>query len=221
MALEPRWSVLGDRNEWLVDTYTAVRDDWATVRSISMAPDTRTEYEYLREKDPWSMPLQQRAALFIYLNRVGFRGMFRVNREGRFNVPYGGKQGRNGASPETYAAAARVLQGAELRRGDFLDTLAGVTPADFVYFDPPYVDQEDAESFTAYTQDRFTIADQARLAAACRSLDRMGVRWALSNHDTGFVRMLYDGFRIRSFLAPRRIRPEKQQEAAEVLVTNY
>lgn len=219
--LAPPRAVLGDGNAWLIDTYEALRDDWrAVAHKLDRMVNTREEYLRVREIDPARLSPTARAAHFIYLNKTGFRGLFRVNRQGRFNVPYGAYQ-RRYYDVEALCAAAEALRGAMLRRGDFESTLDGVRAGDFVYFDPPYYKLGGYSDFNRYTPAQFREDDHRRLAALCRELDARGVRWALSNSDTPFVQELYAGFRVEAIEARREINLKSVRRAVrEVLVTN-
>lgn len=204
-AVAPARAVLGDDNAWLLDTYAAVRDDWrAVAQRLDALDDTREAYLQHRATDPATLAPADRAALFIYLNKTGFRGLFRVNRHGRFNVPYGA-YGRRTYDPDALQRAAEALRGAELRSGDFARTLADAGPGDFVYLDPPYHKLGGYADFTRYTPGQFREADQRRLAALCATLATRGVRWALSNSNTPLVRELYAGFRVVELQARREI----------------
>ena len=219
--LAPTRAVLGDGNEWLIDTYEALHDDWrAVARELDGMVNTREEYLRLREIAPETLSPIVRAAHFIYLNKTCFRGLFRVNRKGRFNVPYGAYQRRYYDADEL-RDAAEALRGAEFRRGDFELNLDGVSAGDFVYFDPPYYKLGGYSDFNRYTSAQFREGDHTRLAALCRELDARGVRWALSNSDTPFVRTLYAGFRMFDVEARREINLKSVRRSVnEVLITN-
>lgn len=215
-------TVAGDANAWLVDTYAAVRDDWrAVAAALDALPNTRADYLRLRDVDPAALDPAARAARFVYLNKTGFRGLFRVNRQGRFNVPYGA-YARRYYDPANLAACAAALRGIDLRAGDFEALVAGAGPGDFVYFDPPYHKSGGYSDFTRYTPSQFREGDHARLAALCRALDARGVAWAVSNSDTALVRDLFAGYRVTPLAARRDINLRAARRAvSEVLVTNY
>lgn len=213
--------MLGDGNAWLIDTWEALRDDWrAVARELDTMVNTRDEFLRHRALAPDTLSPVARAALFIYLNKTCFRGLFRVNREGRFNVPWGAYDRRYYDADELRDAAA-ALHGVEFRRGDFELNLDGVGAGDFVYFDPPYYKLGGYSDFNRYTSAQFRDGDQLRLAALCRELDARGVRWALSNSDTDFVRRLYAGYRMVHVDARREINLKSaQRDVRELLVTN-
>lgn len=218
----PHRAVIGDYNRWLIDTYRAIQADWQKVVAIlDTLPNTREDFLRIREIMPSSLPLEARAAHFIYLNKTCFRGLFRVNRKGQFNVPYGAYD-RRYYDPLNLEAVAIALQETEIRSGDFELTLSEVTPKDFVYFDPPYYKLGGHSDFNRYTKAQFRESDHMRLAALCRELDVRGVRWAVSNSNTAFVRHLYDGFEIQEISSRREINlNSKKRNIVELLIKNY
>jgi DNA adenine methylase len=222
LALQPEKAIVGDRNDWLLDTYIAIRTDHARIAKIlDDMVNTREAYERIRKIRPESLELFRRAAHFIYLNKTCFRGLFRVNKTGLFNVPYGAYD-RRYYDPDNLGAVARRLQSVEIRYGDFEICLADVTPDDFVYLDPPYYKQGGFSDFDRYTKFKFRENDQIRLTAVCRELDERGIRWAVSNSDTPFVRTLFEGFNMLGIANRREINLKSQERGIdELLITNY
>jgi len=219
----PPRAILNDANRWLMDTWRAIRDDWKRVASIlDTMPNTKAFYLKTREKDPWKMDLYERAATLIYLNKTCFRGLFRVNREGKFNVPYGAYN-RRYYDPRNLDAVSRRLRQAqvEFRSTDFELAVADITPKDFVYFDPPYYPIGGFSDFKRYTPEQFREHDHARLAAFCAELHERGIRWAVSNSNTSFVRALYKPFHIYEIQARREINlNSRNRDITELLITN-
>ena len=209
-------------NAWLLDTYRAVRDDWAQVaRHLDKMVNTKEEYLRVRTINPSSLDLYTRAAHLIYLNKTCFRGLFRVNRRGRFNVPYG-KYDRRFYDRDNLSAVAMALENVEFRHGDFELCLHDVTASDFVYMDPPYYKLGGYADFNRYTSEQFREHDHIRLAAVCRELETRGVRWAVSNSNTQFVRDLFDGYRIECLDNRREINLNSQErDITELLIMNY
>jgi DNA adenine methylase len=221
-TLYPSRAVVSDLNGWLIDTYEAIRADPARVASLlDELANTKEEYLRIRAIRPDGLDLFQRAAQLIYLNKTCFRGLFRVNRKGQFNVPYGAYD-RRYYDPDNLRTVATALQGVEIRRGDFELCLADVTDRDFVYMDPPYYKLGGYSDFNRYTAGQFRENDHFRLAALCRELDLRGVRWAVSNSDTDFVRDLFEGYRTVPFENRREINLNSQErDITELLIRNY
>ena len=118
-SLQRQHAVISDENRWLIDTYLALKNDWKLVAScLDKMMNSRKEYLKVRAIDPWALGLYERAAQFIYLNKTCFRGLFRVNRKGQFNFPYGLYDRRyyDGGNLE---AVSLALSKVEIRSGDY------------------------------------------------------------------------------------------------------
>ncbi len=222
-----RRAVLGDVNGDLILTYRAVRDHVdALIEALIPLRDGHDEAHYYAARERFNAepgdPVE-RAALVIYLNQTGFNGLFRVNRQGRFNVPYG-RYVRPAVFHEArLRAASAALQCAELRPGDFATTLADAAPGDFAYLDPPYVPLSATAHFTAYARGGFDAAEQQRLAETFARLTTRGVHAMLSNHQSPQLRGLYDAAVLTPVPARRAInsRGDRRGVVAEVLLRNY
>ena len=222
LSFGPPRAVLGDANEWLIDTYRAIREDHAAVaRTLDGLVNTREEYLRIRAIHPEGLDLCRRAAHLIYLNKTCFRGLFRVNAQGRFNVPYGAYRRRT-FDPANLAAVAEALALAELHCADFAATLERARTGDLVYLDPPYWPLGGWADFDRYTPGKFGAADHERLAEGCRKLAARGVRFVLSNSDVPQVRALYRGFRVERIAARREICLDaKRRAVAELVIRNF
>lgn len=221
LAYAPRKAVLNDSNKWLIDTYRAIRDDWAKVAELlEPMPNTKEDYLHIRSQDPWSMNLHTRAVTFIYLNKTCFRGLFRVNRKGQFNVPWGAYN-RRYFDPSNLRAVSEALTDVELRSTDFELAICCIEDPDFVYFDPPYHPIGGYSDFRRYTPDQFREPDHIRLACLCSELDKRGIRWVVSNSNTPFIRELYREFHIHEIEARREINLDPtKRNITELVITN-
>jgi DNA adenine methylase len=223
-SLGPRRAVLADVNAELVDCYLAARDDVdGVIAALGGYRYGTEEYYRTRARDPQTLPLAERAARTIYLNRTGYNGLYRVNRSGKFNVPMGRYTNPLLCDATNLRACSKALQGIDVRVADFEAVAARAKPGDFVYFDPPYVPVSDTADFTSYVPGGFSAAQQKRLATLFASLARRGVHAMLSNSDTPAVRELYRGFPIARVLASRAInsRGSRRGKVGEVVVTTY
>lgn len=222
LSLQPEKAVIGDLNGWLLDTYNAIRTDHAAVaKYLDGMVNTKEEFERIRTIQPDTLDLFRRAAHLIYLNKTCFRGLFRVNRKGQFNVPYGAYD-RRLYDPDNLVTVARCLSRVEIRFTDFELCLADVTADDFVYMDPPYYKQGGYSDFDRYTKWKFRENDHIRLASVCGELDDRGIRWAVSNSDTPFVRTLFDGYTSHTIPNRREINLNSQErDIDELLITNF
>lgn len=223
MATDWKQAVISDVNDWLVDTYKAIRDDWERVAEIlDTMPNEKSFFLELRSKHATFHKTHfERAAAFIYLNKTCFRGLFRVNKGGYFNVPYG-EYDRRYYDPSNLKNVSKLLGKVQIYTGDFELCLASAGPNDFVYFDPPYYKLGGFSDFNRYTPDQFKETEHIRLAALCRELDERGIRWAVSNSDTPFTRELFKGYCFTPVNARREINlRSKDRNISELLFTNY
>jgi DNA adenine methylase len=166
--LEPDTAVLSDSNEELIRCYKIVRDKPAALlRALSALEVSETDFYDIRGTDPAHLPSVDRAARFIYLNKTCFNGLYRVNRAGQFNTPFGHYKRATLAEDSKLKAASRALKTAKLVCGDYADLLLNDAVAgDFVYFDPPYHPVSEYSDFKRYTKTQFRHADHVRLAEA-------------------------------------------------------
>jgi len=222
--LAPSNARLADLNEELVLCYQVVRDHPAKLISDLRRHRTDREYFYkVRGTDPARLDSVRRASRIIFLNKTCYNGLYRVNRDGQFNVPYGRYARPVICDAENLRTASRALRSARLSVGPFEVVLDHARRGDFVYFDPPYQPLSPTSSFTAYTHGAFGEADQRRLGAVFAELDRRGCRVMLSNSDTPLVRGLYRGFQLIEVRASRSINSvgSRRGRVGELLVLNY
>lgn len=174
-ALRPPTAVLSDLNPELIDFYRVLRDSTDDLlKRLSSLRASKSQYYAIRRQEPRS-PVA-RAVRFLYLNRLCWNGLYRVNREGRFNVPIGDRLPKRLWQAESLRRAAGALQSVQLRVADFQEVLVAVRPGDTVFLDPPYPRgaRLDLESFNRYRPEVWTDNDYQRLAAESVRLDRLG-----------------------------------------------
>lgn len=229
-------ALLTDLSGDVVNAHTTVRDQprelVAALRAHEAAYLTadeagRADYFYrVRAMRPDLLALSpvERAARMVFLNRTCFNGLWRENSRGLFNSPHGRYAQPNIANESRILAASRALQGTAIVRADFRrwPELVRDHDLDFVYLDPPYQPLSPTSSFNAYSGGAFSASAQRELADVCGELDRLGVRWMLSNSDCPFVRDLYGRWNIHTIRAPRAVnaKADARGEVSEVLVTN-
>lgn len=186
-----RRAVLSDANAKLVEVHRAVRDRVDEVlKALGRLPDLdwKERYYEVRERyneGPWDGP--EHAARFLWLNRAGFNGLYRENRQGHFNVPVGRYARLSMPSASHFRAVSEAFRDAELRCADFGEVLASVSRGDQVYCDPPYVPISATACFTGYHSEPFGLVEQRALADCARQAARRGARVVLSNHDLPVV----------------------------------
>ncbi len=186
-------AILNDRNPELVHTWRTVRDDpEGIINAIGQwHPDEETYYA-VRALDGTSMSDADRAARVLWLNRTCFNGLYRINRSGQFNVPFGKYKKPRLVDEDNLRAVSAALQNVTLYDIDFEGVLAMAGPGALVYCDPPYWPMSDTACFTAYDGNPFRTEDQERLAEAFANLPSQGARGILSNSWTDQTVELYE-----------------------------
>ena len=196
-AISPATATLSDANARLMECYKSIRDEVDTFLhhfDAFSALHSRSFYYDIRDKVLRTSA--ERAAQFVYLNRVCFNGIYRENLAGIFNVPLGTKSTPKLKSDDFYAISS-ALQAVAISHGDFEQPIDAAQPGDLLYLDPPYVTKHNFNGFIKYNQTLFSWADQERLAAAVIRAHQRGVSVILSNADHADIRALYSvNFRI-------------------------
>ena len=223
--LAPESAILGDSNPELINCYEAVRDDPANVLGeLSEFRVTEKDYYRIRRWEPEKLTRTVRAARLIYLNKTCYNGVYRVNKGGQFNTPFGKYDEKLSlVDPENLYAASRVLAGAELICGDYREVLAVARASDLVYLDPPYMPVSQFADFKRYTKEFFYEADHERLAAEFGRVARVGCYAVLSNSFHKKIATLYCGYTQRTVLVPRFVncKGKGRGNVAELLISNY
>ena len=224
----PKFSMLSDINEDLIQTFIAVRDNpMELIKHLEYFNKNNSEMFYYKsrtrfnQKRIWGI---KRSAAFIYFTKSCFNGVYRVNKKGDFNVPYGYYRDREIYNKEEIMFASHLLQGADIRKQDYTEVLPYVRRNDLIYLDPCY-DPLKKTSFVHYTKDRFSISDRYGLHKfICKVRDR-GAHICLSNNDIGDVKDLYssNGFNINYVETARcvNVNPNGRGRISELLITNY
>lgn len=226
--LQPQNGYISDMNEELINLYTVVRDDvYNLIDDLNKHEISKEYFLKIRNLDRTEkynkLSDLQKASRFIYLNRTCFNGMYRVNSQGQFNVPFGDYKNPRIVDTGNLINCSNLLKNTEICCADFSEILNKVQKGDFVYFDPPYVPLNETSSFTSYTKDGFDLDMQFKLRDVCDELDSMGVMFMLSNSDTKLVNELYSNYEIKKVFASRAINANGngRGKITEVLVRNY
>jgi DNA adenine methylase len=187
----PKRALLSDRNPILIETYEALRDEPDVVRQLLFRHDRQHSVEhYYRVRNQILRSRAARAAQLIYLNRTCWNGLYRVNRQGRFNVPIGTKT-RVVLETDNFKEIAALLARVTLRACDFADTLNKAAHGDFVFVDPPYTVKHDNNGFVKYNEGLFSWRDQVRLRDCVQAAIGRGAHVLLTNAYHPSVRKLY------------------------------
>ena len=226
--LQPENAYISDMNEELINLYSVVRGSVyeliVDLNKHEVSKEYFLEIRNLDRTDEYkNLSNVQRASRFIYLNRTCFNGLYRVNSQGQFNVPFGNYKNPRIVDKNNLLNCSELLKNTEINCSDFSEILTKVKKGDFVYFDPPYVPLNETSSFTSYTKDGFDMDMQFKLREVCDELDSMGVMFMLSNSDTKFVNELYSNYEIKKVFASRSVNAnaEGRGKITEVLVRNY
>jgi DNA adenine methylase len=223
-------AVIGDKNPELVNLYRVVKQDPGGLARALADEKFRNDDESFRQLKAEFNGLigtgrrpVERAALLVYLNKHSYNGLWRVNRKGHYNVPFGKYARLSLPSHQSLLKFSQMLGDVTLMHADFERIVRTAKRGDFVYFDPPYHPLSKTARFTDYTTGGFSFTDQERLARVFQRLSDKGVRLMLSNSDMPAIEELYDGFTISTVSAKRFINCKggKRSGALELIVTNY
>lgn len=209
-AARPRRAVLSDSNKILIRTYIAIQNHVEDViERLKVYVSKHSEEFYYSQRDVFIDALWKDAdiaAWMIYLNKTGFNGLYRVNKSGKFNVPFGKYKNPPILDEENLRSCSEVLKRAYIKCIDFSLPMYEAEKGDFIYCDPPYIPIK-AGSFTAYSAEKFDRADHQRLSSAAWAAKSRGVNVLLSNSVSPVVKELYEApsFQIETVSAKRSI----------------
>jgi DNA adenine methylase len=203
---------LCDLNDELVNAWAVVRESPRALHKTLEKYRAKDSKEFFYSQRP-RLPQDavDRAARFLYLNQTSWNGLWRVNRWGEYNVPWGQRSFR-GFPRDQIEGYSAVLADASIEFLDFREALERPRAGDFVYLDPPYLPISDTSKFFFYTEKRFRAPDLAELATCCEELTRRGVAWLLSNRDTPLVRELFDHAQIIGLTAKRSVAAQNRRD---------
>jgi DNA adenine methylase len=216
-------SYLSDLNSDLIDTYIQVRDNVEKViQQLKTFKNTESEYYKIRSK-VYREP-HKAAARFIYLNMTSFNGIYRVNRDGEYNVPFGHRYTIDFVQEDLLRLASTKLQKCILKVQDFEKSLMTVKANDFVFIDPPYTVAHENNGFILYNQKLFSIEDQYRLANCLKQLSEKGALFLMTNAYHHKIKEIYSGVGSMSFLNRRSLiggKGAKRDIIREYIIKNF
>ncbi|ARY93008.1 MULTISPECIES: DNA adenine methylase [Lacticaseibacillus] len=234
LHLTPHEAVVNDLNTELINTWQVVKDaptKLMELLTVHQQNNSKDYYLNIRRMDRdgriTGLTPAQRAARFIYLNKTGFNGLWRVNSHGQNNVPYGRYKAPLVADERIFAVSQYLNRNSvSLLNTDFTDAVATASEGDFVYFDPPYIPSTATAAFTSYTSSGFGLEQQQKLRDTFQRLTGRGVLAMLSNSDTRLTRELYADIpeiHIHQVRANRAINSDatKRGRVNELIITNY
>ena len=206
-ALSPEHSVIADSNPELINTYQEVAHNLEKViYYLKKYKNTEEDFYSIRSQDWKLLSKAEAAARMIYLNKTCFNGLYRVNKKGQFNVPYGRYKSPNYCDEEALYAASELLKRSTIICGDYLTVLKEYAkPGDFVFLDPPYLPISEYADFKRYTKEQFYEEDHVNLAKEVMRLHELGCYVILTNSNHPLVHELYAPFKIEVVQTKRYI----------------
>ncbi len=231
--LQPYQAVISDSNKELSNCYTIIRDqpDELIKQLIEHSNSNNQDYFYKireldrRKKEYNKLSQVERASRIIYLNKTCFNGLFRVNSQGQFNVPFGKYKNPDIVNSAMIKAISKYLNenNIEILNADFEEALSTATKNNFVYLDPPYHPLSNTASFTGYDVNGFGVEEQERLKRVVDELTQKGCKVLVSNSAHDFIKELYADYNVISVSAIRAINSKghKRGKVEEVLIKNY
>ncbi len=221
---------LSDVNKELINTYKIIKNNVNELISLLEVHKENNSKEYFYKIRALNKPVNhikeltnvERAARMIYLNKTCYNGLYRVNSDGQFNVPYGKYKNPGIYGEQRLKKTSKLLGNVELRACSYKEILSKVKKNDFVYLDPPYYPLN-GNSFTSYTKNDFGKKEHVELANFYKKLSDKRVKVMLSNSYTPKVLELYSDFNVHKVMARRAINSNGNDrgEVKEVIVTNY
>lgn len=228
--LKPKKFVINDVNSEIINVYQIIKTDVKALIEELKTYKNEADFYYEkrsldRTKAYKTLSPVKKAARIIFLNKTCFNGLFRVNSQGQFNVPFGNYKKPNIVNEVTLKAVSNYLNESNgiILNKDFTQALEGIEKSSFVYFDPPYDPISDSSSFTGYTLNGFDRTYQQKLKALCDELNKKNCKFLLSNSATDFIKKIYKDYKIEIVRVPRSINSvaSKRGKIDEVLIRNY
>ena len=206
-ALQPENAIIADSNPELINMYRQVAANVDEVIQYLKKYENTSEMFYTVREQEWTqLPKAEAAARTIFLNRTCFNGLYRVNKQGKFNVPYGKYANPKICDEDGLKAASEALKKAEILCGDYLLVLDHYAqPGDFVFLDPPYLPISEYADFKRYTKEQFYEEDHIELAKIIMRLQERGCHIILTNSNHPLVHELYAPFTIDVIQTKRHI----------------
>lgn len=225
-SIAPKAAVINDFNPQLVNLYKVVRKNPKQLMKeldalkLGHSPDGEFYYQCREE---FNNGIQnntkdiRNAALFLYLNKAGYNGLYRLNSEGLFNVPNGKRKNLNLYDEDNILNVSKILKHAKIKCGDFEKACRDAEAGDFVFFDSPYYN-----TYDAYKAGGFAQEDHIRLKNLFSNLTSKGVKCLLTNSNEKFIKELYKDYDIKTVKVKRMINCDgKNRTGSEVIIKNY
>ncbi|MBE9223102.1 DNA adenine methylase [Cyanobacterium stanieri LEGE 03274] len=229
--LQPQQSIINDSNKELINCYQVIRDKSdELIKDLGKHINNESYFYNLRDLDRQKKKYSQlsdveKASRIIYLNKTCFNGLFRVNSQGQFNVPFGKYKNPDIVNSVVIKAVSKYFNEnqIEILNNDFEVALKTAKKNDFIYLDPPYDPISETASFTGYDVNGFNKKEQERLKKVVDELNKRGCKVLISNSSTEFITNLYCDYSIITVSAIRAINSKghKRGKVNEILIKNY
>ena len=221
-ALQPDNAVIADSNPELINLYSTVANNVdAVIDELRKFTNTEEMFYDVRSQDWESLSPVEAAARTIYLNKTCFNGLYRVNKKGQFNVPFGKYKNPKILDEDNLRAASSLLSKARIVCCDYSEVLENLTcPNDLIFLDPPYVPISEYSDFKRYTKEQFYLADHEKLAKTYRALSDKGCHVFLTNSNHSIVQNLYSGFKYEVIQTRRHISCDSKTRKGEDVIVS-
>ncbi len=227
-TVKPEYGYISDINPELINVYEVVQNNVEElIENLKKHRNTEKYFYELRSADRSEefryLSKVEKASRLIYLNKTCFNGLYRMNSNGHFNVPFGFYKNPNIVDEQNLIACSVLLKKTEIALASFEAVQKKARKGDLVYFDPPYVPLNKTSSFTKYYKDDFDLDAQFALRELCDRLTSKGVMIILSNSYTETVKDLYKNYNVRTVKASRAIncKADGRGKINELIITNY
>lgn len=229
LAIQPQKALINDINDVLINAFEIVKKSPKELVDMLQIMDhfsiSKDDYYYFRNLFNQKLLNHEldlfNAALFIYLNKRCFNGLYRVNSKGLFNVPFNNKAKIQSADPENLLKLSEFLQNVQITNVDFEEAVKDAQPGDFIFFDSPYAPLK-ATSFDSYTKEGFSYDDHVRLSSVFKKLDQKGCFVMITNNNTDLIQELYKDYKIEVLQTKRLINSKGDKRfGEELIITNY
>lgn len=234
--------IINDINQNLINSYKHIKTEHLELIDLLLNIETNYyTFDTFEEKQNFYLTKREifnsinnsnltKTSLLLFLNKTCFNGLYRVNKKGKFNVPFGKYKKPNICNKDNLISVNHYLQKVKILQGDFEETLKYAISPTIFYLDPPYKPINSTSSFTSYSEGNFDDKDQIRLKKFCDKINKQGHYFILSNSDVtnygtnnNFFDELYEDYKIKRVKARRNINSKgnKRGEIFELLITNF
>ena len=221
-SVKPKNGIIADSNPELVNLYRSVADEVDNViKFLHQYENTEEHFYSVRSQDTTLLSNAEVAARTLFLNRTCFNGLYRVNKSGNFNVPFGRYKNPKIIDEESLRSASILLQSTTILCGDYKEILKNhAQPGDFIFLDPPYLPISEYSDFKRYTKEQFYEEDHVELATEVSRLHQLGCHTILTNSNHPLVHELYNDFKIDVIQTRRYISSNAKKRTGQDIIVN-